>query len=204
MQMRLLVARSRRRAARAASRVPRSVVGRQQRARPSSSSSVPSTPRAAYRRASSGCTPACSSAQAVRGGIVAGDDLHDQAPRSAVPPASAAGRTGARPARTQRRAAATPKRARAASPHSVSVTAAPRASAVEQAVRSRRRRAPARPRAQAAPSSRSARRAQGVGDRRAAPRGRRGEPGSAPRPRTRSELTGSAPRASRASFTGCV
>ncbi len=52
----------------AASAAPLSWDGGSRRARPSSRSSALRTPRAANSRASSGCTPACSSAKAARGG----------------------------------------------------------------------------------------------------------------------------------------
>ena len=52
----------------AASVVPNMLAGGSSRFSASSSSSLDSTPRAAYRRASRGWMPACSSAQALRGG----------------------------------------------------------------------------------------------------------------------------------------
>ena len=114
-----------------------------------------------------------------------------------------------RGARRQRRAQALPEPLRGAaskrcarrSPHSVSVTGSPRA-ARAAAPRAARRRARCQASAQAAQSSRQRGRAQAVVDlRRRAPRV---GAGSAPQPLSQNELTGSAPRASRASLTGCV
>ncbi len=103
---------------RPASALPLSVSGGSRRPRLSSSSSGWRTPRAASRRASSGCTPACSSAKLTRGGtsrvcrITAAP-----APVAATAPTTAS--AGAAPSAAARPRSATPLR----SPHSVSRTA---------------------------------------------------------------------------------
>ncbi len=177
--------------------MPLSPAGGSRRARPSSSSSRPQTPRAAYRRASSGCTPACSSAQAARGGTSRGMIF--------------TARTASRPARRREKArsqaapaAAVLRQVRACrSPHRVTVTAWPFAASCCSRAHSRSSSC-CQAEAQAGQSCRSAASRRSCVMRSSGGGAGAWPAGRAPLPLTQNELTGSWPPRLRSSLTGCV
>ena len=181
----------------AAAAAPSRPAGGSRVARPSSSSSAARTPRAANRRASSGCTPACSSAQAVRGGtsrvtIVIGG-------RAIV--SSQAFEHGVRLVRLPAPAQALQQALRPGLEAGGAALAAQGQGGIGAGRRGRspRRRAAARPRPRRPSRRRAAARA--ATRRRSARR----PPSTAcarPQPLSQNEFTTGSPRASRASFTG--